>query len=114
MKDPRVYVVHAREWISRIERYAAGGESSFMGSDLIQDAVIRNVQTLAQSVSQLPTALKDAHPEIDWRGISGFRNVLVHDYLGVSAARVWQIVVGDLPQLEQSLVALLQDLDSRS
>ena len=50
---------------------------------------------LSESTQRLSDGLKEAHPEVDWRGISGFRNVLVHDYLGINLIRVWEIVEGE-------------------
>ena len=71
------------ECIARIEQYVAGNREAFMHSTLIQDAVLRNLQTLGQSAGRISSALRDAHPEMHWRGIIGLRNVLVHDYLGI-------------------------------
>lgn len=45
---------------------------------------------------------------MDWRGIVGFRNVLVHDYLGVDLNRVWRVVERDLPELEQQIAGILR------
>ena len=84
MKDDKLYLIHIGECIQRIETYVAGGRESFATSTLIQDAVLRNLQTLAESTQRLSNALKAAHPEVNWRDISGFRNVLVHDYLCVA------------------------------
>jgi uncharacterized protein with HEPN domain len=50
--------------------------------------------------------LKAAHPEIDWHGIAGFRNVLVHEYLGINLQRVYDIVILDLPDLKVRMEAL--------
>lgn len=44
--------------------------------------------------------------KVDWKSIVGLRNVLVHDYLGVSATRVWEIVARDLPALKVSILAI--------
>jgi len=68
-----------------------------MHSTLIQDAVLRNLQTIGQSVGRLSETLREAHPEIDWRSIIGLRNVLVHDYLGMNLERIWDIVERDVP-----------------
>jgi len=59
----------------------------------------------------LPDALKAAHAEVDWRGLVGFRNVLVHDYLGVSVPRVWEIVQRDLPAVKLALEVMRRDLE---
>ena len=88
MKDPRIFVAHALECVERVERFVSGGQAEFLGSELVQGAVLHNLQTMAQSIMRLPDGLKKAHGEVDWRGLVGFRNVLVHDYLGVSPQRV--------------------------
>ena len=46
MKDDAVYVQHILECIARIEQYTRAGRAEFMASTLIQDGVIRNLQTL--------------------------------------------------------------------
>ena len=61
---------------------------------------------------KLSDFLKASHPEVDWKSIVGFRNVLVHDYLGISAARVWEIVERDVPDLQAKLANIQQSLPS--
>ena len=106
MKDDAVYVQHLLECIARIEQYTKAGRSEFMASTLVQDGVIRNLQTLGQSVLKLSESFKSAHPDVDWKSIIGLRNVLVHDYLGVSVTRVWEIVERDLPALKAKVLAI--------
>ena len=81
MKDDRVYLRHILRCISRIEEYTGAGRETFFSAHLIQDGVIRNLQTLAESSQRLSHAIKAEHPTVDWKGLAGFRNVLVHDYL---------------------------------
>ena len=108
MKDDRIYLTHMLECIGRIEEYTKGGHSAFKQSQLIQDGVIRNLQTLGQSAIKLSAALKTSNSSIDWKGIIGFRNVLVHDYLGVNIARVWEIVEGELLSLKDAITRILE------
>lgn len=100
MKDDRLYVEHILECIERIQRYCQAGGPSFLDQDVIQDAVLRNLQVLAESAKRVSAELKTAHPEIDWHGIAGFRNVLVHEYLGINFRRVYEVVTLDLPDLK--------------
>ncbi|MEW6352995.1 MAG: HepT-like ribonuclease domain-containing protein [Pseudomonadota bacterium] len=51
-----------------------------MNSTLIQDAVLRNLQTLAESSQRISEPLMAAHTDVPWRDIAGFRNVLAHNY----------------------------------
>ena len=112
MKDDTIYLQHIQECIARIEQYTAQGHQAFLTSTLIQDGVIRNLQTLGQSVLKLSDSLKASHPEVDWKSIVGFRNVLVHDYLGINVARVWEVVERDVPDLQAKLAKIQQSLPS--
>ena len=71
----------------------------FDASSLVQDAVIRNLQTLTESSQRLSDELKATEPQIPWRELAGFRNVIVHGYLGVDLGAVWLVVEQDLPAL---------------
>jgi uncharacterized protein with HEPN domain len=108
VKDDRLYLIHVHESSARIEEYTAEGREAFFADTRTQDAVLRNLQTLAESTQRLSADLKAAHPEVDWRGISGLRNILVHDYLGINLARVWEIVERDLPVLKGQIETLLR------
>jgi uncharacterized protein with HEPN domain len=110
MKDDRLYLIHIGECIARIEQYVREGRGAFLTSTLIQDAVLRNLQTLAESSQRLSGSLRVQHPEVGWRAIAGFRNVLVHDYLSVDTERVWQIVDRDLPVLKSKLALILAEI----
>jgi uncharacterized protein with HEPN domain len=69
--------------------------------------VLRNLQTLSESTQRLSDAVKSAYPEIEWRRIAAFRNVLVHNYLGIDLEIVWEVVCRDVPKLRQAVLALL-------
>jgi uncharacterized protein with HEPN domain len=113
VKDDRIYLHHVLDCIDRIQRYCLPGEHAFLQEEIIQDAVLRNIQTLAESTQRISDQLKTSHPEIDWRAISGFRNVLVHDYLGINLVRVWQIVSVHLPLLSSQMQAVWHTADRR-
>lgn len=74
-----------------------------MASTLIQDAVLRNLQVLAESTQRLSDEFKTLHKEIEWNKISGLRNILVHDYLGIDTETVWNIISKELAALDRVL-----------
>lgn len=113
MKDDRLYLIHIRECLSRIEQYPADGKDVFLRDAKTQDAVLRNLQTLAESTQRLSPALKAMHAEVSWEGIAGLRNVLVHEYLGINLVRVWEIVEHGLPQLKRQVADILQGLGEK-
>lgn len=75
-----------------------------------KDAVIRNLQVMCESVSRVSEDVRSIDPGIEWRGIAGLRNILVHDYLGVDNELVWQVVESRLPDLKSRLETLLTSL----
>jgi len=64
---------------------------------------LRNLHTLAKSTQQLSESFKTDHPDIDWRSIGAFRNVVVHSYLSVSLEQIWDIVEKDIPPLKSKI-----------
>ena len=111
MKDDRVYLKHILRCIARIEEYTAGGRERFFASHLIQDGVIRNLQTLAESSQHLSDGVKASQSSVDWKGLAGFRNVLVHDYLGVDLELVYRAVEQDVPKLKVACEVTLHVLE---
>ena len=114
MKDDRLYVIHVMECIARIEQYTTEGKDAFFADRKTQDAVVRNLQVLAESTRRLSNPLKLSRPDVDWRGLAGFRNVAVHDYLGIDTQQIWHIVEHDLPELKPKIAAILASLKIRS
>ena len=106
-KDNSVYVEHMLDCIHRINEYVENKEQ-FYDSTLVQDAVVRNMQTMAESSQRLSEKIKDAHQEIPWKNIAGFRNILVHDYLGVDLDMIWSVIEIELPSLETVLGKISQ------
>lgn len=101
-----VYIEHMLDCIVRIERFVQKSRKVFMQSDLVQDAVVRNLQTLSESSQRLSDEARNSQPGIDWRAIAGFRNVLVHDYLGLDLVSIWLVIEQDLPTLRNALRAI--------
>lgn len=110
MKDDRLYLIHMRECVHKIEKYTAGGRSAFLGGDIIQDAVIRNLQTMAEASQRVSETRQAAHPEVEWFKIAGFRNILVHDYLGVDLDKIWEVVEHDVPPLKTAVKKMLGEI----
>ena len=111
MSDDKLYLLHIDEGISRIEQYTAEGKSAFLADTRTQDAVLRNLQTVAESTQRLSDGLKAERPGVDWRAIAAFRNVVVHRYLTIDPEQIWSIVVTDLPPLKAEVKGMLGGLD---
>lgn len=107
MKDDRFYLRHILECIRRIEADTSPGRDEFLKSHTLQDAVLRNLQVLSESTQRISSDTKILRPEIEWRSISAFRNVLVHDYLGIDLDRIWEITQNEIQALKVAVDNLL-------
>jgi uncharacterized protein with HEPN domain len=103
MKDDVVYFDHIRECIRRIEENVSKGKEEFLRSHTLQDAVLRNLQTMSEATQSLSENLKNTHPEIEWARIVAFRNVLVHNYLGIDLEIIWEVIERDVPALKRAI-----------
>lgn len=104
-------LAHMRDCLDRIVEYTHAERARFDASRLVQDAVIRNLQTLAESSQRLSSEIKSTEPQIPWRELAGFRNVIVHGYLGVDLGAVWLVVEQDLPALSVAVKRMAARLD---
>jgi uncharacterized protein with HEPN domain len=111
LKDDRFYLLHVLDCIERIEADTAGGAELFRGSRTIQDAVVRNLQILAESTQRISDGLKLRWPRVEWTRIAAFRNVLVHDYLGLDMERIWAITQRDVPELKAIINVILSETE---
>lgn len=107
----QVLLQHIRTCITRIYEYTGNDRSVFYASHMVQDAVVRNLQTLAESTQRLSDAMKESEKDFPWRSVAGFRNVLVHGYLGVDLDAIWSVVERDLPELSVAVDRMAHSLD---
>ncbi len=111
IRTDRMYLQHILDAIGRIEQYVTGlNEEAFEREELIQDAVIRQLEVIGEAARHLSSEVRGSYPEIPWRDIVGMRNKLIHDYLGVDIGLVWVTVQEDLPMLREQVQRVLQDL----
>lgn len=103
------FVGHMLESVERIRRFVGRKRrAAFLGSRLLQDAVIRNIEIIGEAAGQVSAGFAARHASIPWRRIVGMRNRLIHGYVNVNLETVWDVVARDLPALEKELRAVLQ------
>jgi uncharacterized protein with HEPN domain len=95
--------------IIRIEEYTENLEqASFLRSNLIQDAVIRNFEVIGEAVKHVPQRVRQQYPRVEWNEAAGFRDVLIHDYFGIDVDSIWDTVCNNLPLFKKHVMEVLQ------
>jgi uncharacterized protein with HEPN domain len=108
VKDDFAYIEHILLCISKIQEYTRNLEQKeFDKNELIQDAVIRNIEIIGEATKKISSDLKSQYKEIPWKEMSGMRDKLIHDYFGVGVDVVWKTVKEDIPYLK----LLFQSID---
>lgn len=114
MTDDGLNITCIAECIARIEEYTSAGQEAFETTRMIQDAVVRNFQVIGDATKNLSSDLKQAYPDVPWRRMAGFRDVLVHDYLRIDFNLVWEIIEIELPRFKPQILEILQTFTSTS
>jgi uncharacterized protein with HEPN domain len=105
-KTWHAYAHHILDAINKIRRIEQRG--SLVDDDVLLDAALRNLQTLSEATQMLPNEQKALYPLIPWREISGFRNILVHNYLGdIDPLTVSTVITTHLQALQDCMQAML-------
>lgn len=106
------YLGHIAEAIERIERYTAALDEERFGRDeLVQDAVIRNLEVIGEASRNITRDHPDfaaAHPELPLSFAYEMRNVLAHGYFKIDLGIVWRTVQRALPGLREQVTTLIQ------
>ena len=104
------YLGHILKAIERIARYTGGmDEAAFLGSELVQDAVIRNIEIIGEASNNIQRVAPEfaaQHDDIPWLVMYTMRNRVTHGYDKVDLEIVWKTIQGDLPVLYRQVQAV--------
>src|SRR5580658_7619862 len=91
-RSPQLLLEDLVESANKILLYTAGlSFEEFLADGKTVDAVVRNFEIIGEAANRLPEDVKEQNPSIDWHRIRGFRNRIVHDYMGIDYKIVWLI-----------------------
>ena len=109
--DESVYVRHMLDAIARLRRHVQGvDQPEFESSEIIQDAVIRQLEILGEAAGRVSRETCILFDEIPWQRVTGLRHRLIHDYLGVDVQLVWRVVTVEIPKIVGPIEIMLEEL----
>lgn len=109
MRDYRDYVEDLKREVDAVERFTHSGKAVFLEDERVQYAVMMAYARIGEIVKRIPDSLLAAYPQIEWKEIKGFRDILLHRYFDVNVERVWD-AVEKLPALRASVEAMFASL----
>jgi len=109
-RDYKVGLEDILEATRKIRSYTLGFTlQAFKQDSKTFDAVVRNLEIIGEAAKNLPDTVRSKHPEIDWKRIGGLRDILIHEYFGVDAEIIWDIVENKLSALDEVVRNILKE-----
>ena len=96
--------------IEKIEEFIRGiSFDQLMGDERTKDAILRNLQVIGEASKNLPESLIADHPEVDWSGLAGVRDIVTHQYFRVDWHLLWISIHDELPVLKKQIQNLKEE-----
>ena len=110
IRSPLLYLQDILESIQHIEEYISEiSEQEFLNNQEKQDAVIRRLEIIGQAVKKIPEDIKNEFSSVPWKQIAGMRDVVIHEYFGVSASLIYKTITSDLLLLKETVETIISN-----
>lgn len=101
---------HIKEAISDIEKISVEITKELISDNImLRQSLAWNIMIIGEAASRLSQEFREGHPDTDWRGIIGMRNILVHEYFKIDEDELWQVVLYDIPILKTQIVSYINN-----
>lgn len=105
-----VYFKHIKDSISRINEFTKDiSFEEFSANVLIQSAVIRQIEVIGEAAKNISEETKGIYKNIEWKKISGMRDVLIHEYFRVDLNEVYKTIKTDIPTLKSKIDDIIRN-----
>ena len=113
LKGDKARLLHIRDAIVEIEEYTRAFDfQQFYHQSMARFASIKQLEIIGEAANHLSGELIEKYPDVEWREIIALRNILIHEYFGVDAKIVWDIISEHLPALKKAVEMILKDFES--
>ena len=108
-RKPDVYLQDILESIEHIQKFLDGvSENKCYENVEKQDAVLRRLEIIGEAVKHLSEEIREGHPDIPWRQIAGMRDIIIHEYFGVTLEMVWIVATVDILDLKSKVEEIIK------
>ncbi|HSK70668.1 MAG TPA: DUF86 domain-containing protein [Pyrinomonadaceae bacterium] len=109
MPREELYLQDIIQSANAIGRFLEGvSKENFLADELLQSAILHKLAIIGEAAAQISKELKSRHPEVEWKAIIGFRNIVIHAYFSIIWEIVWTTATEDVPMLSRQIQLILE------
>ena len=108
--EPLEYLRHIYEEAEYLTESMIGLEKTdFLQSATLRRAFVRSLEVIGEAAKRVPQDFRDSHPEVEWKGMAGMRDRLIHGYFGIDYDLVWDVLKNKVPELKRKVEEVIRE-----
>lgn len=111
LKKDNFHLLSIEDSLKKIFSYSSGFKSSdeFFSTKEFE-ACIMNFIVIGEMVTKLSVNLKETNRDINWDKVKEYKNIIAHNYFGIDAEEVWDIINNELNDFRSAIQAIIREL----
>jgi uncharacterized protein with HEPN domain len=83
-------------------------KEDFIKDETLKRAITRSLEIIGEATKKIPVDYKVKWNSVQWKNMAGMRDRLIHDYISINYAIVWDVVKNKIPPLLDSIDVILK------
>jgi uncharacterized protein with HEPN domain len=107
-RENKLFLEDMRASCQKVINYTHGlSRQEFLANTLIYDATLRNIEIIGEAAKHVPDSIRQQFPHVEWRKLTGMRDVVIHAYFGIDDNITWDVIQNKIPELLKQIDEIL-------